>query len=118
MTTTDTLTESQVEHRKALLILDTCKVQEVLINVIEFIGHCNSEKKDAVIISIDYAKAFDTVSIKFMSECYRFFGLGPKFINMLETVGNNRRAAILLDTCTLSRTFDLSTGRHSWAHFR
>ena len=95
-------------------------MQEVLINVMEFIGHCNSEKKDAVIISIDYSKAFDTVSIKFMSECYRFFGLGPKFINMLETVGNNRRAAILLNTCALSRTFDLGTGtgRHSWTHFR
>ena len=35
-------------------------LQEVLINVIEF-------------ISIDYAKAFDTISIKYMSECYRFF---------------------------------------------
>ena len=46
-----------------------------------------------------------------MSECYRFFGLGPRFINMLETVGNNRRAAILLDTCALLRTFDLGTGR-------
>ena len=46
-----------------------------------------------------------------MSECYRFFGFGPRFINMLETVGNNRRASILLDDCELSRTFDLETGR-------
>ena len=68
-------------------------------------------KKDALVISIDYAKAFDTVSIKFMSECYRFFGFGPRFINMLETVGSNRRASILLDDCKLSRTFDLETGR-------
>ena len=51
-------------------------LQEVLINVIEFIGRCNAEKKDAVIFSIDYAKAFDTISIKFMHECYKFLGLG------------------------------------------
>ena len=72
-------------------------LQEVLINVIEFIGHCNAEEKDAVIISVDYAKAFDTISNKFMSECYRFFGMGPTFRNMLETVGTNRRASIILD---------------------
>ena len=85
-------------------------LQEVLINVIQFIGHCNSEK-NAMVISIDYAKAFDTISIKFMSECHRFFGFGPNFINMLETVGANRRASILLDNAELSRTFDLETGR-------
>ena len=86
-------------------------MQEVLINVIEFIGRCNAEKNDAVIFSIDYAKAFDTISIKYMHECYKFFGLGPNFINMLETVGNNRLAAILLDKSALSRTFLLGTGR-------
>ena len=32
-------------------------LQEVLINVIGFIGRCNAEKNDVVIISIDYAKA-------------------------------------------------------------
>ena len=46
-----------------------------------------------------------------MHECYKFFGLGPNFINMLETVGNNRLAAILLDKSALSRTFLLGTGR-------
>ena len=64
-----------------------------------------------MVISIDYAKAFDTISIKFMSECYRFFGFGPNFINMLETVGAIRRASILLDNAELSCTFDLETGR-------
>ena len=86
-------------------------LQEVLINVIEFIGHCNAEEKDAVIISVDYAKAFDTISNNFMSECYRFFGMGPTFRNMLETVGTNRRASIILDNFEMSRTFNLEAGR-------
>ena len=79
--------------------------------MIEFIGHCNAEEKDAVIISVDYAKAFDTISNKFMSECYRFFGMGPTFRNMLETVGTNRRASIILDNFEMSRTFNLEAGR-------
>ena len=106
MTTTDRITS-----RAQKGFTSSRYLQEVLINVIEFIGHCNSEKKDALVISIDYAKAFDTVSIKFLSECYRFFGFGPRFINMLETVGNKRRASILLNDCELSRTFDLEAGR-------
>ena len=65
-------------------------LQEVLINVIEFIGHCNKNDIGAFILSIDFAKAFDTISVNFMSECYRFFGLGPSFTNMLETVGKKR----------------------------
>ena len=106
MTTTDRITR---RARKGFT--GSHYLQEVLINVIEFIGHCNNEKKDAVVISIDYAKAFDTISIKFMSECYRFFGLGPTFINMLETVGCNTGAAILLDKSELSRSFILGTDR-------
>ena len=46
-----------------------------------------------------------------MSECYRFFGLGPTFLNMLETVGCNTGAAILLDKSELSRSFILGTDR-------
>ena len=46
-----------------------------------------------------------------MSECYRFFGFGPNFINMLETVGNKRRASIILDGGELSPYFVLEAGR-------
>ena len=106
MTTTDRITS-----RAQKGFTSSRYLQEVLINVIEFVSHCNIEKKDGVVIAIDYAKAFDTISIKFMSECYKFFGLGPVFINMLETVGNNRRAALLLENSELSRTFNLCTGR-------
>ena len=44
-------------------------LQEVLINVIEFIGHCKSNNLPGVVLSIDYSKAFDTLSIKFLTEC-------------------------------------------------
>ena len=46
-----------------------------------------------------------------MSECYKFFGFGSYFINMLETVGNNRTASIILDDGTYSDAFNLETGR-------
>ena len=86
-------------------------LQEVLINVIEFIGHCNSSNVSAFVLSIDYAKAFDTLSVNFMRECYKFFGFGDYFINMLETVGKNRTASIILDDGSYSSLIDLETGR-------
>ena len=46
-----------------------------------------------------------------MSECYKFFGFGSYFINMLETVGNNRNASIILYDGTYSDAFNLETGR-------
>ena len=57
------------------------------------------------------AKAFDTLSHGFLSECYKFFGLGDHFINMIETVGRNRTASIILDSGELSPAFNLETGR-------
>ena len=86
-------------------------LQEVLINVIEFIGHCKSNNLPGVVLSINYSKAFDTLSIKFLTECYTFLGFGPNFTNMLETVGRNRKASIILDDGQLSRQINLESGR-------
>ena len=86
-------------------------LQEVLINVIECIANCKVNKTNAAIVAIDMAKAFDTLSHGFLSECYKFFGLGDYFINMIETVGRNRTTSIILDSGELSPAFNLETGR-------
>ena len=46
-------------------------------------------------------KHLNTFSINFMKECYKFFGFGDNFINMLETVGKNHTASIILDDGTV-----------------
>jgi Reverse transcriptase (RNA-dependent DNA polymerase) len=57
------------------------------------------------------AKAFDTLSHKFLSAVLKFFGFGPNIIKILELIGNNRQACILGDTGTNSRFFPLGRGR-------
>jgi hypothetical protein len=86
-------------------------IQEVLVNVIECIGHANKEKIPAAAISMDMAKAFDTISHEFLYECYQFFNFGPVFCNMLQTVGKKRHACIILDNGSLSENFNLDSGR-------
>jgi hypothetical protein len=45
-------------------------IQEVLMNVIEMISHCNENGIPGAILSIDQAKAFDSVSHKYMHQVY------------------------------------------------
>jgi hypothetical protein len=75
------------------------------------IAHCRYNNIPGVIVSIDQAKAFDTVSHKFMHEVYKFFGLVPNFIQALETLGNNRTACIAFEDGSHSRPIKLGRGR-------
>jgi hypothetical protein len=89
---------------------DARYIQEVLINVIECIGYVK-KNIPAAAISMDMTKAFDTISHEFLYECYKFFNFGPAFCNMLQTVGKQRHACIILDNGTLSDNFSLDSGR-------
>jgi hypothetical protein len=82
-------------------------IQEVLINVIESIAHCKQNDIPACILSIDQAKAFDSVSQSYKNEVFRFFGFGPRFINLMNTLCTNRTACISFDDGSLSSNFDL-----------
>ncbi len=86
-------------------------IQEVLINLCETIGFCNSNNIPACIVAIDQSKAFDSISHKYMIEAYRFFGLGNNLINLLTTLGSDRTACISFDDGTLSPPFNLERGR-------
>jgi hypothetical protein len=86
-------------------------IQEVLINVCETIGFCNDQGIGGALLSIDQSRAFDTISHKYMTEVYKFFGFGETFINYLNTLGTGRTASIIFEDGSLSYEFLLETGR-------
>jgi hypothetical protein len=86
-------------------------IQEVIINVVEAIGFAKKNKLCGALISVDMAKAFDTISHLYLEDCYDFFNFGQNFINMLKTVGNSRNACIAMDDGSLSPNFKLESGR-------
>jgi exonuclease III len=86
-------------------------IHEVLINVASNIAHCNFNNISGAIVSIDQAKAFDTIYHGFVKEAYKFFGVNEPFLGIMETLGTNRTACIILDDNSLSRSFSLGTGR-------
>jgi hypothetical protein len=90
---------------------NTRYIQEVLINVCETIGYCNANNIPGCIVAIDQAKAFDTISNRYMVEVYKFFGFGENMIRLLSVLGSNRTATISFDDGTFSPEFDLERGR-------
>ena len=85
-------------------------IQEVLINVIHSIRHCNEGEIPAFVLSLDQRKAFDSVRHDFMLEVYKFWGIGENFASMLNLITTGRNATIIFDDGTLSRQFALETG--------
>jgi hypothetical protein len=76
------------------------------------IAHCKQHDIPGAIISIDQAKAFDTISHKYMHQVYKFFGFGNNFIKLLETLGNGRNACIALKTVRIHLPLILSVDEH------
>jgi hypothetical protein len=46
-----------------------------------------------------------------MTEVFKFYGFGEHFIQILNTIGTNRTAAIIFEDGSLSQNFNLETGR-------
>ena len=49
-------------------------IQETIINTLETMEYCKRENVNGVFVSIDQSKAFNSVSHKFMTKVYDFFG--------------------------------------------
>ncbi len=91
---------------------DSRYTQEVLINVLETVAHCNlNGVGGGGVIAVDMAKAFDTLWHGFMGEVFKFLNFGPNLIKWLKLFGENRTACIILDNNEYSRSFPLERSR-------
>ena len=75
------------------------------------VAHCKEHNIPGAILSIDQSKAFDSVSHLYMHAVYEFFGFGPQFIRLLETLGNNQTACIAFEDGSHSAEIALECGR-------
>ena len=86
-------------------------IHEVLINLTNSIGYCNANNVPGVILSIDQQKAFDSIFHGHCTDAYKFFGFGDRFIDMMNILGNNRVARIIMEDGSLSPEVSLNRGR-------
>jgi exonuclease III len=85
-------------------------MHEVIINTLERIDYCKSNDIEAIIVSADLSKAFDSVSHEFMTKVYSFFNFGSRIQEWLAEIGTNRTAKIILEDGNYSESFVLGKG--------
>jgi exonuclease III len=86
-------------------------LQEVILNVTQNISYCEENNIPGALVSVDLAKAFDTIYHGFVRAAYKFFGVGDLMLDIMDTLGTNRTSRIIFDDNTLSRPIKLGTGR-------
>jgi hypothetical protein len=60
-------------------------------------SHCNNNKINALLVSLDAKKAFDSVSHNYISKTLEAYGFGKHFILSFKTLYNNLSASILVN---------------------
>ena len=61
-------------------------------------------------MAIDMAKAFDTLSNKFLDKVLKFFGFSNNMLAWLKLLGTNCTACIMLENGELNQNFSLGRG--------
>ena len=75
----------------------------------DIIEYTRENEKPGILASLDYSKAFDSISKEFMLEVFRLFGFGPHFLQWLEVL-NQKTVSCISYSGWLSRWFDLECG--------
>jgi hypothetical protein len=73
-------------------------------------NYCSKNNIKGVMLSVDMAKAFDSVAHCYLEDVYEFFGFGDRIIRWLKSIGTNRKAFVILEDGNLSKGFDLKRG--------
>ena len=80
--------KDQCAYIKGRNISDNLKVIDDIIEYLKF------RDKPGLLLAIDFSKAFDSISRKFMITAFRKFGFGPEFIKWVEVLMHNNRSSI------------------------
>jgi len=86
------------------------QIHEVIINALENMNFCKKNNIKGALLSIDMAKAFDSVDHGYLEKVYDFFGFGERIQRWLKAIGTGRGAMIILGNGKFSGKFDLKRG--------
>merc|ERR1711891_118800 len=71
-------------------------IGSVIINIINMIDFCNKKQKEALILLVDFQKAFDSITHNFIDNTLKIFGFGESIRKWVRLFFNKREATILL----------------------
>ena len=72
-------------------------ITSVLLNVINMIEEAGKSKRSALLVAIDFRKAFDSINLNFIDTCLETFNFGPSFRAWVKLFFNNRQTYLLMN---------------------
>ena len=85
------------------------KISQMIRNIDDVTEWGKTIESDYIILSIDYAKAFDTISKSAILDALKFYGMGDSFIHWIEILLDNRKSCIR-NGGFISEYFDMGRG--------
>jgi exonuclease III len=82
---------SQTAYVPTRSVMDNIRSNFILKN------HCSKRSIDAVLISLDAKKAFDSVSHDYIRKVLRNYGFGENFVRSFDTLYNNLKSSIMIN---------------------
>ena len=71
-------------------------IRSVLLNLLNLMKHVNENKKKALILLIDFYKAFDSIYHKYIQSVLEMYGFGDDIIQWVNAFFCDRKAKVLL----------------------
>ena len=87
---------TQIIGRQQKAYLKTNNIGSVLLNLLNLIKHVNEKRKSALILLIDFRKAFDSIDHSFLHNTLNLLGFGPDIRGWIKLFLTNRDAQILM----------------------
>ena len=66
------------------------------MNLVNVIHYCNSKKKAAHLLLVDFQKAFDSINHTFIDNALKMYGFGDSIRKLIKLFFDKREALILL----------------------
>ena len=66
------------------------------MNLLNMIKHVNKAKIPAIILLIDFSKAFDSIDHEYIQNTLSLYGFGPIILNWTKSFFYNREACVLM----------------------
>ena len=76
-----------------------------ILNLLNLMKHVNKKRIHALILLIDFKKAFDSINHRFIQSVLAMYGFGPCIINWINKLFSNREAYILMKGYFSDRIF-------------
>lgn len=96
-------------HRDQYAFIKGRQISDLLREIEDIVFHERSNKSNTMLLSLDYAKAFDTLSNSAVMEALRYFEFGDNFCKWIEILLKSRTSYVK-NGGYLSRAFKMERG--------